>query len=53
MQYGGRLYSTKDVRMGAKFFKSSYPDINKFITMRKKINADIKIESLQSKRLGI
>jgi len=53
MQYGGRLYSTKDVRMGAKFFKSSYPDINKFITMRKKINADKKIESLQSKRLEI
>jgi FAD/FMN-containing dehydrogenase len=53
MKYGGRLYSTKDVRMGARFFKSSYPDINKFITVRKKINADKKLESLQSKRLEI
>jgi len=53
MQYGGRLYTTKDVRMSSQFFKASYPDISKFMTIRKKLKANTLFESLQSKRLGI
>jgi len=53
LQYGGRLYTTKDVRMKEKFFKASYPDIKKFMTIRKNIKANVTFESLQSKRLGL
>jgi FAD/FMN-containing dehydrogenase len=53
LQYGGRLYTTKDVRMKEAFFKASYPDMNKFIKVRKNIKANATFESLQSKRLGL
>lgn len=53
MRFSGRIYTTKDVRMGSQFFASSYPDIGKFMAVRKKIKADKLFESLQSKRLRI
>lgn len=51
--FGGRLYTTKDVRMSGPFFKSGYPFINKFLSVRKKYKADRKFKSIQSERLGI
>lgn len=52
-KYGGRIYTTKDARMKESFFKRSYPDVAKFIELRKKIKADKLLQSLQSRRLGI
>lgn len=51
--YNGRLYTTKDVRMKADFFKKGYPLVQKFIKVRKKIKADKSFQSLQSRRLQI
>ncbi len=51
--YGGRVYLTKDSRMSKDFFTHTYPNIHKFIDLRKKIDSTIKFQSLQSARLGI
>lgn len=51
--YGGRIYTTKDVRMCGSFFKNTYPDVEKFIRLRKKLKSDTILQSLQSRRLGI
>lgn len=50
---GGRLYTTKDVRMNGSFFKNGYPLLDKFTAVRKKIKADKKIKSIQSERLEV
>ncbi len=53
MDYGGRLYLTKDVRMSPEMFQKGYPKWKEFMTIRKQIGADKKFHSLQSKRLEI
>lgn len=54
-KYEGRLYLTKDVRMSADFFRSSYDadSIARFNTLRLNFDPEKKINSLQSQRLGI
>ncbi len=51
--FGGRLYLAKDARMEAEVFKASYPNWKEFVRIRKELGADIKFNSIQSKRLGI
>jgi FAD/FMN-containing dehydrogenase len=51
--YGGRLYLTKDVRMSEKMFKKSYKKSEDFINFKSKIDKKNKIQSLQSRRIGI
>jgi decaprenylphospho-beta-D-ribofuranose 2-oxidase len=51
--YGGRVYLTKDSRMGEKMFKNSYPDWQAFQDVREKYHAIDKFSSLQSIRLGL
>ncbi|STQ86248.1 FAD-binding oxidoreductase [Helicobacter muridarum] len=50
---GGRIYLTKDSRMSKHIFDISYKRANEFRELRKDYGLDSKIESLQSKRLGI
>ncbi len=53
LEYGGRLYLTKDVRMDKKMFMQSYPDVDRFLEHVKQINPETKFRSLQSDRVGI
>lgn len=53
LDLGGRLYLTKDARMTAETFKTSYPNSQAFIDYIKSINPEGKIESFLSKRLEI
>lgn len=53
LDYGGRLYLTKDARMKPEIFWNSYPNAQKFYDLVKKYNPDHKFRSLQSDRLEI
>jgi len=53
LQYGGRIYLTKDVRMSEATFKQSYIKWPDFVKIRSQYDADKKFQSRQSLRLGI
>ena len=53
LDYGGRLYLTKDARMSEQTFKSSYQGWYQFEEVRERYGAVGKFSSLQSKRLGL
>lgn len=53
LEYGGRLYLTKDVRMSSEMFKKSYRNSEKFIRFKHQIDKLNKFQSLQSKRIKI
>jgi len=53
VEYGGRIYLTKDVRVSKETFEKGYPLIEKFREYRKKENMSEKFNSLQSKRVEI
>lgn len=51
LQYGGRLYMSKDARMKPEVLEAGYPKLNIFKDIIRKYNPDKKIRSLQSDRL--
>ena len=51
LQYGGRLYMSKDARMKPEVMTAGYPELEKFKTIVKKYNPSGKIRSVQSDRL--
>jgi decaprenylphospho-beta-D-ribofuranose 2-oxidase len=51
LQYGGRLYMSKDARMKPDVLRHGYPGLNKFKDIVRKYNPDGKIHSIQSDRL--
>lgn len=53
INYGGRIYLTKDVRMSERVFKESYENVEKFLTLKRQADPVQKFQSYQSKRLGI
>jgi FAD/FMN-containing dehydrogenase len=53
MDFGGRIYLTKDVRMSKEVFRKGYPRWEKFAEIREKYNMKGTFESLQSKRLEV
>jgi FAD/FMN-containing dehydrogenase len=53
VDYGGRLYLTKDVRMSQEVFRKSYPRWEQFAELRERYGMSEKFNSLQSKRLGV
>ena len=53
LDYGGRVYLTKDMCMSAEMFKQGYPDWQAFMKVRKAYGADQVFHSLQSQRLGL
>ena len=53
LEYGGRIYLTKDARMKADVFWKSYPRAQEFVDILRRYDPDKKFASHQSKRLGI
>jgi FAD/FMN-containing dehydrogenase len=53
LQYGGRLYLSKDARMKPDIFWRGYPTAQKFIDTVKKYNPQFRINSIQARRLNI
>jgi FAD/FMN-containing dehydrogenase len=53
LKYQGRIYLTKDVRVGREMFEQGYPLTDKFRAFRKHNAMDLKFNSLQSKRVAI
>ncbi len=53
LDYGGRLYLTKDARMKPEVFWNSYPGAGRFYELVKKYNPEYRFRSMQSDRLGI
>ena len=53
LEYQGRIYLTKDVRVSKETFEKGYPKTEKFRETRTKYNMDKKLNSLQSKRINI
>lgn len=53
LDYGGRLYLTKDARMTPDTFWASYPGASRFYQIVKRYNPNNKFRSLQSDRLSI
>lgn len=53
LQYGGKLYLTKDARMSEDMFKQSYPQWQEFQKIRYQYDAHKRFNSLQSNRLGL
>ncbi len=53
LEYGGRIYLTKDARMSQSTFKQSYPNWEMLQEIREQTGADKLFNSLQSKRLGL
>lgn len=51
LQYGGRIYMSKDARMKPEILQGGYPELDKFKEIIKKYNPDGKIHSVQSDRL--
>ena len=53
LDFGGRLYLTKDARMSETTFKQSYPNWEAFQEVRARYGAERLFQSLQSQRLGL
>ena len=53
LEYGGRLYLSKDVRMNDVLFKQTYTHADQFIKLKRGLDKLDKLQSLQSKRLKI
>jgi len=53
LEYGGRLYLSKDVRMNDMMFRETYIHSDQFIKLKRSLDKHDKFQSLQSKRLKI
>jgi FAD/FMN-containing dehydrogenase len=51
LQYGGRIYMSKDARMKPEILRGGYPGLDRFKEIVRKYNPDGKIHSIQSDRL--
>lgn len=51
LQYGGRLYMSKDARMKPAVMREGYPHLARFLSIIKKYNPEKRIHSAQSDRL--
>jgi len=53
LDFGGKIYLTKDARMTAEMFQNSYENAEKFKKLKNKFDPQNKFQSMQSKRLKI
>ncbi|MTI38750.1 FAD-binding oxidoreductase [Fulvivirga lutimaris] len=53
LEYGGRIYLTKDARMDGQTLAQSYPNFSKWKAIVEKYNPNFKFASTQSDRLNI
>ena len=51
LQYGGRLYMSKDARMKPEVLVQGYPRLEEFKAVVRKYNPSFKLSSVQSERL--
>jgi FAD/FMN-containing dehydrogenase len=51
LQYGGRIYMSKDARMKPAVLQGGYPHLSRFLSILKKYNPEGRIHSMQSDRL--
>lgn len=52
LDYGGRIYLAKDVRMSEAVFKAGYPGSDAFAKIKQQYDPSGKFTSLQAKRIG-
>ena len=53
LECGGRLYLTKDARMSREVLEAGYPDLDKFLALKREVDPHNRFSSLQSQRLGL
>lgn len=53
LEYGGRLYLTKDSRMNREMLEKGYPNLQEFLAIKKRLDGGKIMQSMQSKRLGL
>lgn len=53
LELGGRLYLTKDSRMKPDVFRAGYPNLDRFLEIKKELDPEGTLQSFQSRRLGI
>ena len=53
LEYGGRIYLAKDVRLSRNVFEKGYPGVEQFRNVRNDNNLMHRFQSHQSRRLGI
>jgi hypothetical protein len=53
LEHGGRIYLAKDARAGPKVLAAGYPQLERFRKVRREFGLPGRIESAQSRRLGI
>lgn len=53
LNYGGRIYLSKDARMKSEIFWNGYSNAHKFLDIVKKYNPNFKFNSIQANRLSI
>lgn len=53
LEYGGRIYLSKDARVARKTFEKGYQKIEAFRALRRKYKMNEMFQSLQSRRLGL
>ncbi len=53
LNYGGRIYLSKDARMKSEIFWNGYSNAPKFLDIVKKYNPNFKFNSIQANRLNI
>ncbi len=53
VDHGGRVYLTKDVRLGRRMFDRMYPEADAFRAVRETIDPHRRLQSLQSRRLEL
>jgi decaprenylphospho-beta-D-ribofuranose 2-oxidase len=53
LNYGGRIYLSKDARMKSEIFWNGYSNAHKFLDIVRKYNPNFKFNSIQAERLSI
>ncbi len=53
LDYGGRIYLSKDARMSEDTFRRGYPQWDRFSRLREQYGMGLKFNSHQSRRLGV
>ena len=51
--HGGRIYLAKDARMSETVFKAGYPDWERFLAIKHRVDPNMRFRSAQSDRIGL
>lgn len=53
LDHGGRIYLAKDARMSETVFKAGYPDWERFLAIKQRVDRNMRFRSTQSDRIGL